>query len=346
MDLVNGESTQDVEVSDEGADQAPEVVSNDRSDETDQSREGEDDADGQSAESGAYQPNYKFNFYDKEGEIEEWARPFIKDKETEERFRMLYAKGHGFDVMKDKYKSKATSYGELETRYGELESKQSENDKAWDELRTLRDTDLRTFFDKTGLPIEKVIDFVQEHLDYLDLPPDQQKKIDAARETALKARALEGQVQSLSQQQEQAQLQAHVEEFQELMEHPEIDEVKTLFNQRVGQPEAFEKAVMEYGEAVFARTGKTLSPLEAIRAVYRQYKPFLRGEAGSQRPQQAKPVSRDADAYADAPPPQRRAEPKQVIPSLGRGSGNVSPTRRKFKSIEDLNNYAASLDAD
>lgn len=284
----------------------------------------------------AYEPNFKFKYYDQEGEFDEWARQFVKDKETEDRFRGLYAKSNGFDVLRDKFKAKTGEYGELETKYKDIETKYTSLDQEIDEVIWQRDNDLHGFFESWNVPVDRVIDFVEQYLDKLGLPPDQQKKLDDQRAVLAEKRQLEKQVQQFSSEKQQQSQQAHVEEFESLIEHPEVAGFAAEYDARVGSEGSFAQAVIQHGDTHFHRTGESLSPIDAIRAVYKQYKPFVRGDAGAKPAPQA-----GASAEQSREPAPQHQRPKPV-PSLG-GASTASPTKKVYKSLDDLKKHLKSV---
>lgn len=282
-----------------------------------------------------YTPNYKFKAYGREVEIEEWARQYIKDKETEERFRGLYSKSQGFDVLKEKYTSRSQEYKDIKTQFSEVQQTMQQKEAVLSELRHLRDNDLHGFLKACQVPPEKLIDYVQKHLEYMELPADKRAEVDAAREAREKAYRLEQEVTQLRTSQEQVEIQNHAKEFEGYLEHPEVSAFAEKYDTRAGQEGAFREAVIQYGDMVFHKTGKTLSPLEAIRAVYKQYKPFLT-EA-----QQAAAAQQQAEV---APEGQQERQRPAVIPTIGRGSAAASPARKSFKTLDDLKKHVKSLE--
>jgi hypothetical protein len=295
----------------------------------------------------AYEPNFRFKAYDREGEIEEWARQYIKDKETEDRFRQLYAKSTGFDFLKDRYKSRSSEYNDLKTRYSDVETKAQQAEKAFDELRYLRDNDLHGFLEACKIPPDKLIDYVEKHLEFLGKSPQEQAEIKKVREDQQRLRQLEQQNQQFSQAQEQQALDTHKNEFWGYMEHPEVQGFAENFDARAGREGAFAQAVIQHGDLHFRATGETLKPLEAIRAVYKQYKGFIGGESAQTRPRHPNgqyAPSRDESHRegAEGGPPEKRPP---VIPNVGRGT-TASPTKRVFKTLDDLKKHAAALAAE
>ena len=284
-----------------------------------------------------YKPDYKFKYYGKEAEMEEWARQFIKDKQTEDRFRSLYAKSNGFDLLKERYTARDGEYSELQQKFQETEATANGHAETLQEIQYLRDNDLQGFFKFCGIPTDKLIDYVEQHLEYLKKPEAERAHFDKASEQAARARELEKENQRLQAQFEQQSLQTHESEFTEYMDHPEVQGFAERYDSLVGKEGAFRQAVIEHGEYRFHKTGEYVKPLDAIRAVYRQYKPFVMGQQ-SQRDDRTGEAPQGAK---DTAAPKRPA----TIPNLGNGA-SVSPTKKVFGSLDELKNFVKSRTAE
>lgn len=280
-----------------------------------------DDPETEAEDGGEYTPNYGFRFYGKDAEMEEWARPLITDKATEDRFRSLYAKSHAFETVREQLKARESDFSGVQNKYGEVESTLREKEDILDELEYRRDTDLASFFEYADVPVEKVIDFVESYLNDLKKPEAEQNRLNEARQHALRARELEKENHSFRSERETHEVERHTATFNELLDNAEVDEFAGSFDEVAGKSGAFRMAVIDHGESVFQRTGKTLSPLEAVREVYRQYKPFLSGRQGG-------------NAF-EAQPTTAPAQRKQTIPNVG-GSSVRSPAKRTFTSVDEL----------
>lgn len=274
-----------------------------------------------------YTPNYGFRFYGQQAEMEEWARGFIKDKDTEDRFRGLYAKSHAFETVRERLKTSEAQITSVQEEMATVQTELKDKSATLDHLQYLRDNDLYSFFDFADIPVDRVIDFVEQHLKDLKLPQAEQDRIANARQQLLRARELEVENQSIASESEQRAIQSHTNEFTDLMDHPEVAEFATQYDGVVGKPGAFRMAVIDHGEAVEKRTGKSLSPLEATRAVYQQFKPFMeRMAAAGADPQDP------AEEVPQTPPARER---RPVVPTVG-GAGARAPQRKVYDSIESL----------
>ena len=286
------------------------------------------------AEAGEYVPNFGFKAYDKKGEIEEWARGFITDKATEDRFRSLYAKAGGFDHLRGQTRASEERFQSVQNEVQTVQATLAERDGVLDELKFRRDSDLGSFFEYAGIPENAVIDWVESHLKFLQKPDAEQAQIKGFREQAARARELEKENNSLRASSESSESNQHVSTFNELCDHPEVAGFASKYDSVAGKPGAFRAAVINYGDAEYHRTGKTIPPLEAIRTVYRQFKPFIVGREGAAA---AADVGTGQSAGAAGAGGRR-----PVIPSVGGGSAK-SPARRVFTSVEELKAHHANL---
>ena len=297
--------------------------------------EGETPEAEEGGEEGEYTPDYGFKFYGKKGEMEEWARQFIRDKETEDRFRSLYAKSHGYDHLRELSKARDGAFQTVQQQYQEAQATLKERSDVLEELQHRRDTDLASFFEYANVPIEKVIDFVEEHLKFLQKPESEQQKIAEYRQHAARARELEKENQTFKERLEAEETESHVASFNELCEHPEVAGFADRYDSVVGKVGAFREAVINHGDAEFQRTGNTLAPLEAIRAVYRQYKPFVLREERQAAVESGETPETPRQAASSG---QRRP----TIPNMG-GSASRSPAKRVFTSVEELQAHHKQL---
>lgn len=284
-----------------------------------------------------YEPNYKYKAYDRDGEIEEWARQYIKDKETEDKFRQLYSKSTGFDHLKDKYKSKLDEASDYKGKFTTAEKAQKESDEAWSELRHYRDNDLGKFFETCKISDEKLVEYLERRMEYLGMPENKRAELDRLNAEAHRARQLERQVQQFESEKQTQTYEQHHQQFEQYLGHPEVGDFASRYDDRVGEEGAFKKAVIEHGNAHFHTTGEVLGPLDAIRAVYRRYKPFVNQGLDAER----QGAAQDRQVTESSPQHKRPA----TIPNIT-GSASVSPSKKVFQSLDDLKKHVKSLQRD
>jgi len=121
----------------------------------------------------AYNPNYKFKAYQKEYEIDEWVRPFIKDEDTEKKFKKLYERAYGYDF-------KAQKHDELKGQFDEVKKNYDQTEKALSILSGyVNENDFDSFFDGLNIPKNKVLEYALELVKREQMSPDQRQQWEA-----------------------------------------------------------------------------------------------------------------------------------------------------------------------
>lgn len=268
----------------------------------------------------AYTPNFKFKVADfepgksqKEMEFDEFLRPAIKDADTEKKVRELYEKAHGIDAIKQ-------DRGKIQDELKQVRSQHTELSKSVQELVQLRDSDFDAFIQAAGIKPEKVLEWVQNKLQYQGMTPEQRAEYDYNRQLRQKALTQE---KNFSQQQTEYQQQiSNLWEMQidNAINHSDTKSVAESYNTREGNPEAFKDLVYMVGKHGSAN-GKDMPIEQAIK------------RAVSIVGTQGHAVS--AQGQAGTPP----AVKPQTIPNVGTGKGS-SPVSKSIKSFEDLEQAA------
>ena len=105
-----------------------------------------------------YEPNYKFKVQDKELEFDEWARPLVKDKESEDFFRGVMSKVHGIEHIQAKR-------DELRQT---LETDQATRGQLDQSLKTLshyvEKDNMDAFFQALQIPEDQIIRYVAKRI--------------------------------------------------------------------------------------------------------------------------------------------------------------------------------------
>lgn len=259
----------------------------------------------------AWQPNYKFKAFKKEKEIDEWARPLIKDKESEDKVRELFEKAYGLDEVKNDRETIRTKLKETTEQFNQVQTgiKQLES--------LLEAKDYRKFFQALDIPKEDILRYAIEEVKYAELPPEQRAQIEAQRAEQERARQLEYENKSLQQRHAEA-IAIHGETLitQELM-RPEVAKFAQEFDTRMGTPGAFKLEVIKRGYAHEQLYKQALPPSQIVDELLRVYGVAPTPQAngiGNKQPTQVKPP---------------------VIPVVNAGTGN-SPVKKGVKDISDI----------
>lgn len=269
------------------------------------------------SEAPKYEPNYKFTIGKDEKEFDEWARPWVKNKEDEDRVRDLFTRAHGLDSVKERYKQ---SQDHLKVERAEKENLQG----FYTELDSyINRRDFQAFIDRTGIPEDLVLEWVKKRLEYEEMDPQKKYAYDREREFRKNSYAESARLQQLEQQNQQILAQQRNFELDAALSKPEVAEIVKAFDEasrRNGTP-SFREEVIQRGIAKFHASQKDL-PAEVV--VSELAKMFSHMVVPKAQPTQPTPVP-----VAIAKPP--------VIPHVG--GGNTSPVERQIRTLEDLEKY-------
>lgn len=267
-----------------------------------------------------YNPNFKFNVKGKELEFDEWVQPFVKDEETEKRFRDIFERAHGLDEVKN----------DRQSLRAELKTVREEKAKIDESLQHLSSfvqaKDYRSFFEALGIPKADVLKYAVEELKYQEMSPEQRYEIDARRSERQRLSQLEMQNQRLQQTYEQQLREQKTAELDAELQRPDIQTIAQSYDARAGQAGAFRNEVIARGTYYETAHGQIISVKQAVDEVLR-----LMG-GPQQSPAQQAGQQTQAAGQSQAPVIKKD---KPVIPSMGGGSSG-SPARRQPRSIEDL----------
>jgi len=261
-----------------------------------------------------YKPTYKFKVKDQEKEFDEWIRPVIKDAETEKKVKDIYEKAFGLDEVKgsrDNYKSK---YEEASTKFSNVEKSLTQLSKY------VQKKDYNSFFETLQIPKEDIAKWIYDELKYNELPPEQRQAIDAQKNLARTQEEFEFQ---------QQQYQSQVREFgqrqlQFELSKPEVSQIASQFDQRMGRPGAFEQEVINRGAYYENVHGKTLPAHELVKELIA----FV--NIGGQPAQPPVPQAQPTPSQSV-----EQIEQKPAIKVFSSG-GNTSPVKKQVSSIADL----------
>lgn len=272
----------------------------------------------------AFTPNYQFKVYDKSLEFPEWIRPLVTDKTREDEIRDIFSKAYGIDGIKSKYERSKQELAELSPYRDRFTQAQEQMQK----LIALRDNDLGSFIEGLGLSEEQLMDYLTERArlksdpafaqEYNRQRDIRQKLLQSQEQSSQSSRQLE----QLTTQNQELQRQMHQFQLEQTMSRQDVNSFASQFDSRMGQG-SFTQAVIDYGNFVFHTEGRNISPVEAVNAVMQKYQPLF-GSVGSAVPNPAQ-----TPGNVQTPP---------TIPNVGTGKG-VSPTKPRFKSIEDIKKH-------
>lgn len=282
-----------------------------------------------------YAPNFKFKYgafdpdkkdlIQKEAEIDELFRPLIKDADTEKKVRELYEKAYGLDYVKG-------NANKLKTERDEYKQKFTSVDKNLKTLGTyLQKKDYDSFFGALKITDEQIFEYTQRKLNEMQLSPEQKAQLEAQRQEKSRLYTLEEQNQELEQRYQQVAVQTRQIELQTVLNRPDVYNIASTYDQKVGKPGAFMNECIERGATAFYTTGRDLPAEEVVSQVLSKFGVFI--DSNTQQVMNGQGAQgTQAPMHAQQPPP--------VIPHI---SGKAtSPVKAKPKSIDELRKIANS----
>lgn len=277
----------------------------------------------------AYTPNYKYKAAAEEKEFDDWVKAAIKDPETEEKARLLYARSHGLDAV-------LASREKLTQQHQSVLQDVARHTADVTKVNTwLQKKDYDSLFGFLKVPEDDVLRQAQKILQLREMPPEQRQVYEQARQQSEQAMALSDQNQYLQQQHMQFAVGAREQELAWTMKKPEISSVVQAYDARLGYEGAFRQAVVERGQYHYFTTGQDIPAEQLVNEVIRQLggpSAFIaqpnqvgmpQGQTGVTQPQVTKPA---------------------VITNIqGRGT---SPAKKVIKSMDELKKRAKELAAE
>lgn len=280
----------------------------------------------------SYVPNVKFKVQDQEKEFDDWARPFV-NKDNESKFRELYEKAHGLDVVKPKLQ-------ETRQKVSQLEGYISQREGAINEILSFKKNgDLDRFFESVDLPPQQVAQWLLKKLEIQNLPPEQQAVYNEAERLRREKYDMEKQLQGASTRYVDTAVQARTQELGQYLSQPQVAPLVEQYNSRMGNPSAFTQLVARHGNAVWHSSGgKTdLSVEQAVGECLQML--GLNSQAAS-------PAAQPSGAAQPVVPQPKVIAPSKptVLPNVGNPAS--SPISSKPKNLADLRRMAKAASAD
>lgn len=259
-----------------------------------------------------YAPNYSYKYKDEDREFDERFRAGVTDKESEDYLRDLYTKADGLEGVK-------TKNSEWEEKYNTVYAHDQKQTVAFDTLRSLRsDGNFRQLFASIGVTEDQLIDHVAALIDEQNLPEDQQQVLKTNRDMEQKMAKLQSSVDSMSNNNQQANIQRDVNELTSLSAS---ESYQPIVKAMEGFGLNFNQEVYNTGRAHYESTGKELSVDEVATHVREKYSKLINNA-----------VANDGNVIP---------EQKKVLPVV-KGGGNTS-TGTQIMSIDDIRKIHSSM---
>lgn len=264
----------------------------------------------------AYEADYSFNVRGEKKEFDDWAKPLVVDKETEEHYRGIMAKVHGIEAVqesRDKYKNQ---YEEIQPEFTRITSDLGK-------LAHYRDTgNMKAFQETLGLKDEAILQRAQEILNYNEMDPAQRQAFDQQQNMGVQQYDLAQQNQNLQNAYHQQQVEFKNNEINLTLMNPQVNELAQSFDQRMGREGAFKEEIWNRGRYHAMVNKVEITTQQAVDEVLQMV-----GAGDLNAPQ----------APTQTPAPQGFAQPAAAPPTIPKVSGSgQSPARPVVKSIADL----------
>lgn len=262
-----------------------------------------------------YTPNLKFKVMDEEKEFNPLLAGIIKDQDTEKYFRELYEKAHGLDFVKPKYENLKGEYQKYKEKFDPI------NDDIAKLSTFLENKDFGSFFNTFGLTDEHILEYALNRIEYYKLAPEQRQAFDVQQKRNSEFANLKLENDKFKQQMESQSSQQNLQSLHSSLQAPEVSTIVTAFDQRLGQPGSFARAVVQYAQGVYASTGKDLEIPQAINQF------IATMGIGS-------PAMASTQAAASAGSTQQQAARAKTLPAGGNSTSN--PVAQKVRTLDDL----------
>lgn len=269
-----------------------------------------------------YVPNFKYKVLDQEKEIPEWARGVVT-KDNEAQIREVFEKADGLDHVKAKLGEERQVRESLDMNFGAVKS-EIQNLVGW------RDKNLGIFFEKVGLPKNKVAQWLLQEIEKEELPEPVRKMYNDHEAQQRRLAELEQENLQLSGTREVDMVQARTNELNQVLSAPEVAPLVSAFDARVGQPGSFMQMVTRHGQAEWEASGKTkdLTPKEAVDQVLK----ILNLQSQTPSPV-VTPNETPSKTSSTTQKVVKQAKPV-VLPNVG--GGGAAPASKRVKSVDDI----------
>jgi hypothetical protein len=281
-------------------------------------------------ETPAYNPNFKFKVLDKELEIDPLYRDLIKDAETEKKIREMHEKAFGLDSVKADRQSLKQK---IETHYAPLEKTHHQTMKTLEVFdKMIEKQDFDNFFSTLQISEQDVLKWAVKKAQLMELTPEQQAEYNRSVQERNRLYQLESQNQEFQDQSFDQQVQDRTSQLEQELSKPEVLNVVSSFDARVGTQGAFRAEVIKRGQ-LHAFQGNDISVEQAVKEVI----DLMGGipQVNTPQGQSTAPANNNVNGTSgQAPQAQVQAPKPKVIPNVtGQGT---SPVKKVVRSLDDL----------
>lgn len=273
-----------------------------------------------------FDPSKADELLQQEIEVPARFKELIKDADSEKEVLEILEKAFGIEAVKGERTHAKKELSETRTQLRSMQDGVTE-------LRTIYARgDIDLFLDKLKIPRERMLKWALDHVEYSQLPPEQQRVFDERRDAQRQAYDAEKRASQTQDQSFQQIRQARGMLLDAGLARPDISQFANSYDAKVGKPGAFRDEVIAAGNKAWNDSdGKVdLTPDQAIEQAMARWSPFLTPAQAAQAPQApAAPAGTQTGTQSPAP-----AKPAGTLPNLqGRSQ---SPMKTAPRSIDDL----------
>lgn len=271
---------------------------------------------------GQFKPEFKYRADGKDMEVPEYLRPFIKDKETQEKVVKMLEKHDAFDTVstrRDQFRM-------------ELDTERQDKQRYIGAIDNMRQTvirgDIDGFLKLTDIPEEMMLKWATEKAKYYMGDENYRQHIDQQTRQRQDSWQKETQVNDYQAKYQELEVRQLQSEFNYEMMKPEVSSFSTSFDKLACKPGAFIEEVKNRGELAYLRERKTISPGEVIQGMMKQFGSITQvaqqPRAAAANPAASKVIVKTASKVA-------------TIPTV-KGS-SASPAKEEFTSLDAIRKY-------
>lgn len=295
----------------------------------------EESGDNADSAASSFKPDFKLKVLDKEYEVPEQFRSLMRDEKTSKEVREIFEKAHAMDFHKVRHEDAVKTKNQLNTEIngmkGYVQGLGNIYRSAVDPVNGNINR-LDRFFKELNVPEQVLFNYVAEKIKLQQMSPEAQAQVRNNLQSEERAEQLSRERDSLSGEQMQTKRQIKEILLNQGLNQPDITKFAQSYEQMVGQPGAFKKAVVEHARFRWFESKEDLSPEQAIQEVIAKYPALRNVDATNQV------VSQNQQTVNGKVAIQRT---ERTIPNVqGRGT---SPVKSKPKSIQDLKDIHARM---
>lgn len=293
-----------------------------------------------------YEPNFGFKVQDEELEIPEWARPIVKDADSEKQVRDIFERAYGLDHVKADRTTLREENTTLKSHNTELTQRNEQIVGTLQKIESFKQQgDWDSYFEALGVPRDALLRHSQKLVETLQDPQKAQAYNDSRNQFWSGQ-----QVQDSNAQLQNQMAQMREQQVDMLIMNPMYAQAAQEFDQRLGQPGAFKDHIWRHGQMMWHTNQVDLSPVEAANEVLKiagitpmqqQSTQHMMPPASQAPGQGLQNQTLAPGGQPSAPQPVAQARPP-VLPNQS-GGGGSSPIKTTPNSIQDLRRIRSSM---